>query len=268
MEDKWLSIKQIEDQELITQRDTEEFFGKGRKGFCDYALNSIDLMVHGTLYLRDNDKFFEKDKWNDFKHALRTFSYFHYYRIIFTFKASYNLLLQGYLTESAILMRHIVETFVKLRYLAKKENIELIDLASAGYRGINGKKYNISYETQFSDIAPGLYPFYRILCDIAHGATTSHILKADISEGKLHLDTGIVFRPEDSTFVINQLSVYLLAHLEFMMWIFPEIKKNMSERYAEKYHENLSILWKLMKEISERDRSKEWYEAVKHLVRI
>ena len=269
MEDNWLSVKHIEQQELTTQIKTEDFFGKGRTGFCDHALDGIDLMIHG-LYLIDNDEFIDKDiiKYNDFKHALRTFSNYHFHRIIYTFKAAYNLLLKGYYTESAYLMRHIVETFVRLRYIAKEDKIDLIDLAFAGHRGIKGKKFKITYEEQFNEIAPGLYKYYRLLCDIAHGSLASHLLKSDISEGRIQLDTCIVFRPKESTYVINQYSVYLLAHIEFMMWVFPEIRKKMPETYAEQYHETLTILWRLMKEISENDRNKKWYDAVQHLVRI
>ena len=56
MENKWLKIDHIEEQELAIQKGTEDFFGKGRNGFCDYALSSIELMIHGALYLRDNEK--------------------------------------------------------------------------------------------------------------------------------------------------------------------------------------------------------------------
>ncbi len=269
MKDNWLSVEHIEKQELAIQKDTEGLFGKGRNGFCDYALDSIDLMIHG-LYLRDIDQFIDKDKvkFNDFNHALRTFSYFHYSRIIYTFKATYNLLLQGYCTESAFLLRHVVETFVRLRYIAKEKNIDLIWQSWSGHRGFNGKRFSISYETQFNDVAQGLYKYYRTLCDMAHGAMASHVLRTDLSEGKINFDTGIVFRPKESTFVINQSSVYLLAHIEFMISVYPEIKNKMSERYAEKYHETLTRLWRFMKNVSENEESKAWYEAVQRLIRI
>jgi len=145
MEDSWLSIRHIEDQETYIKNSTEEFFGKNRKGFCDYALNSLDLMIHG-LYLSDKDEFIDekKKRYNDFNHALRTFSYYHYDRVIYTFKAAYNILLQGYYTESAFLMRHIVETFVRLRYIAKEKDIDLIEQAWAGHKGSKGKRFNIS----------------------------------------------------------------------------------------------------------------------------
>ena len=148
---------------------------------------------------------FPKIIYNDFKHALRLFSYYHFYRVIYTFKAAYNLILQGYYTESAFLMRNIVETFVRLRYIAKENKIDLIDLAFAGHRRFEGEK-KITYRRQFDDIAPGLYTHYQLLCDMAHGAMASHVLKSDLSEGTIKLDTGIVFKPVKATFVINQYS--------------------------------------------------------------
>jgi hypothetical protein len=213
MENNWLSIEYIEQQEITTQKAMESFFGKGRKGFCDYTLNGIDLMIKGVLYFKESDTFIDKDKFNDFSHAIRTFSYYHYYRVIFSFKAAYNLLLQGYYTESSFLMRHIVETFVRLKYIAKKKDVDLVNLAFAGHRGFEGNRFNVKCETQFNEIVPGLYEYYRILCDISHGAMASHILKSDISEGRIQLDTGIVFKPEESTFVINQFfSISISTH--------------------------------------------------------
>jgi hypothetical protein len=269
MEDNWLSVKHIEEQELSTQKGTEDLFGKGRNGFCDYALDSIDLMIQG-LYLRDIDEFIDKDnvKFNDFNHALRTFSYYHYSRIIYTFKATYNLLLQGYCTESAFLLRHVVETFVRLRYIAKEKNTDLIWQSWSGHRGFKGKKFRIKYETQFDNVAKGLYKYYRTLCDMAHGAMASHSLRTTQSEGKIDFDTGIVFRPKESTFVINQYTVYLLAHIEFMISVYPEIKNKMSEKHAEKYHETLTKLWRFMKEVSESEKNKEWYKAIQQLTKI
>ena len=57
-----MSVKYIEQQEQAIKLKTEDFFGKGRTGFCDYALDGIDLMIHGALYLMDNDIFIDKDK--------------------------------------------------------------------------------------------------------------------------------------------------------------------------------------------------------------
>ena len=56
MEDNWLSIDYIEYQETLIKEETEKLFGKGRKGFCDYALDGINLIIQGVLYLRNIDK--------------------------------------------------------------------------------------------------------------------------------------------------------------------------------------------------------------------
>ena len=264
----WININYISKQEEMVKHQTEDFFGKGRNGFCDIALDGIELLLQGIGYLRNEDYLESKDGWNNFNHALRTLTFYQYYRITYTFKASYNLFSQGYYTEASILMRHIIETFIRLRYIAKERNIQLIDLTFAGHRGFKDKKFKITYKAQFDKIAPGLYKYYQILCDIAHGAMASYILKTKIVGNKVLVDTGVIFKPEDSTFITNQFYVYLLAHLEFMMWVFPEIKVNMPENYAEKYHKTLGHIWSFMKEISQRDKNKEWYSSVKQIVNI
>ncbi len=96
----------------------------------------------------------------------------------------------------------------------------------------------------------------------------SHMLKCEMADGKIWLDNGIEFKPEDSTFVMNQYSVYLLAHLEFMKTVFPEIDNQRTEEYMVKEREVLATLWGLMKEISEKDQNKRWYEAVRLLVKV
>ena len=68
----------------------------------------------------------------------------------------------------------------------------------------------------FNSVAPGLYKFYRILCDMAHGSFAAHALKIaeqDYKQKILILDDGLIFKLEESTYVINQFSVYLFAHL-------------------------------------------------------
>lgn len=271
MENNWLSIEHVERQEIDTKKRMESKFGKGRNGFCDYALDGIDLIIKG-LYMTDHDIFIDKNKikYNDFKHAIRTFSYYHYYRIIYTFKAAYNLVLQGYDTESAFLMRHIVETFVLLKFIAKKKDDDLVNLALAGHIGINGEKFytKYKYKEQFDEIAPGLYEHYQIMCDMSHGALAAQLLKSDLFDNTFKLDVGIQFDPEKSTFIINQFSVYLLAHLVYMKWLFPEIDKKRSKSYEAKKNKTLVILWQLMKEMSEDDKRKKWYDAVKQLVDI
>lgn len=269
MNENWMTIEYLLKQEVIARAKTEEFYGKNREGFCDFALDGVELMIQGTGYLRkiNIDNLNEKDEFKNFDGAIRAFSFYHYFRVTFTFLATYKLLLYGYYTEAAILLRSIIETFVRLKYLYLRENIELVNQAFAGYRGFKGKKFTINYETQFDKVAPGLYIFYRELCDMAHGALSSTLLKTDWGSSDRPLDSGLLHKDEESTFIANQFSAYLLAHIEFMSVVYPEIQDNQPDQYAEKYHKTLSILWMFMKEVSTKEKNKLWYDAVKNLIK-
>lgn len=261
-----LNINHILDQESLCLRQTEEFWGKNRNGFCDNALIGIEVLMQGVGYYRNVDYFNNDESGNDFNHAIRTLSIFHYYRIGYTFRATYNLLLKGYYTEASILLRSVVETFVRLKFINKEQNIELVYLALAGHKGYMGKKFSVKYETQFDKVAPGLYKFYRLLCDISHGAIASHIMKSNLTEKELVFDTGLVFKAHKSSFVINQFGAYILSHIEFMIYLFPEIKFNMPDEYAEKMHKVLSHLWGFLKEMSQKEKNQDYYNAIKKLV--
>ncbi len=261
-----MTIDDLEQQEYEVRKDTENFYGINRNGFCDYALDGVELLWQGISYLRNVDKTDISKDWENFNIAIRSLSWFHYYRITFTFKSIYNLALSGYYTESAILLRHVLETFIRLRYILKSKNIELVNLAFAGHYGYKGRKFPVRYKHMFDDIAPGIYKEYQLLCDFAHGAGLSTILKTDIKSKNISLDGGVVFRPYEVTYILNQYTVYLLAHLELMMWIWPEIKSNVPEIYSCKYKKLLSLLWKIMDSFEKMEKIKIWYKKVQNLI--
>jgi len=185
-----------------------------------------------------------------------------------SYKAVYNLIHQGYYTESSILLRSIVENLVRMKYLHKQQDIDLINTAFAGHYGYLGKKFKVQYKTMFDSVAPGLYKWYRMLCDMAHGSFAAHLLKIaerDYERKTIILDDGLIFKLHESTCVVNQFSVYLFAHIKFMLLIFPEIEKNMTKPYASKYYKTISKFEAVMKNFSENEQNKEWYNTVKQL---
>lgn len=262
----WLTIEYISEQERFVKKVTEEKWGKDKNGFCDIALDGIELLIQGVGYLADIKEQSQREKWGDFNQALRAYTFYHYYRINYTFKAAYNLIHEGYYTEAAILMRNIVETFVKIKFLALKSDVKFINSAFAGHYDKNNKN-KVDYKTQFDLVSPGLYEYYRHLCDIAHGALASFYLKTTLKDYKFELDHGVIFKTKASSFIINQFLVYLLAHLEYMLVIYPEIKQNMPKNFAEKYNSVKKNLWIHMKELSEQTKTKRWYLAIEKLVK-
>ena len=187
----------LEKQEQRVILQTQEYFGRGRDGFCDFSLDGIDLLLQGIHFFRDVDD--TLDKTGEFKNheaAIRTTFYYNLYHISLTYKAVYNLIHQGYYTESAILLRSVVESLVKMKYLHKQNDIDLVDTASAGHYGYKGKRFKVKFKTMFDIVAPGLYEYYRLLCDMAHGSFAAHALKIaerDYERKKIILDDGLVF---------------------------------------------------------------------------
>lgn len=271
MNNKWISCEHLNRQELETIIKTESFWGKGRYGWCDFAIDGIDLLLQGIHHLRnvDNDALDKQGEYKDFTSAIRSIGYYRFYQISLTYKAIYNLIHQGYYTESAILLRSIFEDIARMKYLCKKREVSLLETAFAGHYGYKGKKFRIQYETMFENIAPGSYKYYRMLCDMAHGSFSAHSLKIDRIDHvnkKVFLNDGIVFNPEKVSFVLNQFCVFLLAHIVFMIRIYPEIEKNMPEECATRYHKILSKLWAVMKAFSETEQNQKWYSVMKKLV--
>ncbi len=259
----------LDKQENRVILQTQEYFGKGRNGFCDFSRDGIDLLLQGIHDFRDVDD--TLDKTGEFKNhevAIRTTFYYNMYHVGLTYKAVYNLIHQGYYTESAILLRSIVESLVRMKYLHKLKDLDLVNTAFAGHFGYQGKKFKVQYITMFESVAPGLYEFYRILCDMAHGSMAAHTLKIaerDYKQKQWTLDDGLVFKLNASTFIINQFIAYLFAHIKFMMLVYPEIEKNMTKAYATKYEKTIYKYEEVMKNFSEKEKNKKWVSVVKQL---
>ncbi len=128
----------------------------------------------------------------------------------------------------------------------------------------NGKKKVIKYREIFDSISPGLYKAYIGLSKHSHGNFSAIKFKTVYKEGILYTDPGLVFKNQEAKYIMFQYSVYLLAHLKFLMNIFPEIKTNMSIEYEKIYNETIEKLWEVL-DFSNKENS-EWYKASIQLI--
>ncbi len=162
-----------------------------------------------------------------------------------------------------------LQSVLDKNWASEGDNVKEFEERFAGRFGYKGKRFKVKYETMFENIAPGSYRYYRMLCDMAHGAIAAQTLKIDVmdrNQKRVFLDKGVVFKAKGSSFVLNQFSVFLLGHIEFMMLVYPEIKRKMPEFYAAKYHKTLSKLWAVMNGFAESKQNKKWSGVVKQLV--
>lgn len=260
----WLTVEIIDKQEIDTKANFEQHFGKEKNGFCDWALDGVKFLIQGTGYFRDYEDI--NDSQN-FENLYKSYTYLCIYQNAFTFKASYNLLLTGFISESAVLLRRIIEIFIRLLYIGKRKNIENIFQVLSGYEGYKGKKFIVRYKTQFDEIAPGLYKQYQILCNVVHGSMSAYVFNIKEIDKIMYMKPGIEFDAENSYFIVNQFSVLLLAHIEYMLKIFPEITLRVSQLNCEEFVKTRKYLWKFIEEISNSEKHNDWYESISNLFR-
>ena len=259
-EEYYFSSGFFKDQEKVVQAQTEDFWGMGRNGFCDIASDGIEVMQKGLELYRSPPK--PNPDFEKFADSILSYSYYHFYRVIYSFKAIYNLTITGYYTEAAILLRSVIESYIKLRYLNFRKDAELVGQALAGNAKYKGKKYPVNNKVMFDKIAPGLYSDYRHLSDMTHGSIASVFMKIKKTGISPDLDYGLEFKPKESSIIINQYSIYLLAHLELLMDTFPAIEINMSTVMKKKYKNIHDVVWRLIDDFSTREKNRDWIKVV------
>jgi hypothetical protein len=261
--ERWLNLNDIELQEMESIESFENFYGKSQNGFSDFYLNGVELLLQGKMYLKDNDDV--SSGFKDFNQAFRYLSYYHYSRVSFTFKAAYILTSRSYLSEAGILVRNIFETFARLRYIDIEKNIDQVYQVLTGFKKWNEKKFSISYHDIFERLSPGSYFTYQILCDNAHGAMLANKFRFKYQDGKIIDDLGIVFKDYESTFITNQLAVYLLGHLNFLLKVFPEISLKMPTTYKNKYNLTIKKLSQLSNELR-NSKNQDWFSKMEPII--
>ena len=262
--ERWLNINDIELQELDSIEDFEKFYGKNRNGFSDFYLDGIELLLQGKMYLRDNDDY--PAGFKNFNQAFRYLSYYHYSRISYTFKAAYILTSRSYLSEAGILVRSIYETFARLRFIELEKNIEYVYQVLVGFKKWKGKRFTVTYYDIFEKLSPGSYLTYQILCDITHGAMLANHFRMNYQDGKMYEDLGLFFKKNESSFITNQLSMYLFGHLNFMMKVYPEILSKMPDDYKTKYEKTMNKLNVLANEMK-TGKNKDWFSKIEPIIK-
>ncbi len=261
----WFTIKFIEEQEKNVKKDFENFFGKGIGGFCDFALNGCELILQAICHMTNRWELNERGDFKDFDNAFRCFAYYHYDRIFYSIKSCYNLLISGYYTESSILLRSILETFVRLKFIDKVKNVDLIMKALS-----NNERFPYSYKHQFDLVSAGYYQFYQLLCNMTHGGMASHMLKVTTNSKTKEMipDNGIIFKAEQASFIINQFVIYLLGHLNFLYHVFDEIPTKMPYEYRIKLAETIKWLNKCTEEYGKNEKNKIWLDKAVGIINI
>lgn len=217
----------------------------------------VDILLN-LAYFMDGAEDSEADDY-----PIRFLASLSYVQAPYTFWAAYDLGKRGYYIEAVMMVRHLLEVFVRLRYFQSKPT-EISD-------HINGDK-RVSFLDMFESIAPGFYrPYYgRLLSGFAHGPLGPALWRYDHGlDGKGRPRMGCQFDENQATFVFNNLAVILFGFFEYFKEFFPVSGISAETLLIEDLEEAKGWLDGHMR-THRRDfpQSEEWYVHIEKIVRL
>jgi len=112
----------------------------------------------------------------------------------------FDLWQRGFYVEAAVLLRHVLEIFVQVRYFHSHRSALRLHL--------KGEK-RVVFKTMFEALAPGYYDRYygKMLSGVAHGGLPSTTMRLDLSKGqRAPVIRGCSYNETMATWVLNQLT--------------------------------------------------------------
>lgn len=154
------------------------------------------------------ESFGDLDNEDTPKGLLQSIAYMHYVQLSYSLKSIYDLIMKGYYLESQILVRHLFETLVQLKYFNLKPEKLSVHMSK-----------NILLKDMMNAITDkNLYRIYRHLCTYAHGFIMKDIHRTDRSENKTYL--GNFYNEDNCTVPINYISVMMIGFIKTYELIF------------------------------------------------
>lgn len=185
-----------------------------------------------------------------------TIWHFHILKLPYSVRAVTILLERGFYLESALIVRHILEVFVQLRFFNKYKNrLNKYVL----------KKDKITLKTMFSEFNLELYSkMYYALSEAAHGGFGSTVYRTIYQspiEGRTIM--GSEYNEMFSNYLLNQLAPLIYGILNFIPLFFGQYN-NLVPEYIELKRKSLLMELKIMMESP--PKSKEFLNDIKPLI--
>jgi hypothetical protein len=127
------------------------------------------------------------------------------------------MLHRGFYLESAILLRHLTELLVQVRYFEHHTQRVLQHLSA------KRAKDRVKFQSMFDEVAPGYYrTYYSLASGMAHGGVASTMLRVDMTASKGRF--GCHYDPDQCTLVANTWAAALHRFLTSFEFAFPQMK--------------------------------------------
>lgn len=234
---------------IVTEQQVFIITSDRMKGFYKEGPKFIDL----GFYLQQS--FGEMEDVSTPFGELQSIAYMHYVQLPYTLKLIFEQIMKGYYLESQILIRHLFETLVHLKYFYKHPGDIKLHVEN-----------NIAIKRMVDDITKKpLYEYYRHLCSYTHGFIMKDIHRTDRKANKTYL--GNIYNEDNCTVPINYFTELMLGFINIYEQIYP---KNLIAEYVEvksliNYIKNWCISAR-NSHMKYNERSKKWHDAMSDLI--
>ena len=148
--------------------------------------------------------------------GVQNFCYMHFVQAPYTFWAIYSLFEKAYYLEAIVILRHLIEAHIQMKYFVKYPDKHLPHFK-------NEKR--ISFKKMFDEFSKGYYKDYygKQYSEAAHGFFLKHVLRFFPSGTRTATPRiGCTYDPGYATYVINTVLPIILAYLNDYERVFPE----------------------------------------------
>jgi len=176
----------------------------------------------------------------------------------------FDLWQRGFYVEATVLLRHVLEVFIQVRYFHGHRSELRNHLTSTE------RKNRVRFKTMFELFAPGYYDQYYglLLSGVAHGGLPSTTMRLDLSKGQQATAIlGNAYNEKYATWVLNQLTAVLFGLLKLFPEFFPQYPDLVDTESSQARIASLQWLSQVMSSHRQgQPRSASWYESIEKLV--
>ena len=205
---------------LETEFAAEAAFENRLPKYQERLITYIDTLFSVSYFVDGNGP--DPEDW---------FPYIAWERLVlmpYSFRAFSTLAYRGYNPEGYMVLRHILEAFVQLRYFSVHRNLLRPHLEA------KSAKDRVRFKTMFEEFAPGYYEqFYSLASGVAHAGMHLSVMSGmtmDPRAKKLNPPLGTEFNEKKASVVVNQSLMLMLGFLTHVPNWSPAYLANVSSK--------------------------------------
>jgi hypothetical protein len=193
-----------------------------------------------------------------------------FFRLPYTLQSVYEQWEFGEYLEATLLVRHLLETFVQVRYfLFNKEKL-------IKHQKSTHARDRIKFKTMFDALSPGLYKeTYGLFSIFAHGGLGAGLFSFDmvaagneVDRPRMQARSGCQFSEKHSSLIINQVLALIYGFANYFPKCFPSYRQSVDEKTESNRLEMLGSVDNWMKgHATDHPQTREWHKLMDKLVR-